>query len=164
MVHNLNTARHLAEGDVVRCTFFSDNHAQDLACNDTESMKLDFSDGAAAHLFITWAADLEIYDPTKNDREHIDIFYMVTDRGWRLTDGEDAERAVIRASREGKQRTWPVEPLAATAFDRFARAAADDAPLPPDVPDVREAYEDVKILQDARQRPGARMAVDLAAP
>jgi predicted dehydrogenase len=157
MVHNLNTARHLAEGDVVRCTFFSDNHAQDLACNDTESMKLDFSDGAAAHLFITWAADLEIYDPTKNDREHIDIFYMVTDRGWHVT----SKGGRIRAKKEDQVRTWPIEPVETTAYDRFVECIEADEPLPWDIVD---AWKDIAIMERAAARPGQPVDLHLAPP
>jgi len=38
-------------------------------------MKLDFTENDAAHLFITWAADLALYCEEGNDREHIDLFY-----------------------------------------------------------------------------------------
>ncbi len=157
MVHNLNTARYLAEGDPVRCTFYSDNHAQQLACNDTEFMKVDFSSGAAAHLFITWAADLEIYDPTKNDREHIDIFYMVTDRGWHVTTGGGE----VRAKKEDEVRTWPIEPVSATPYDRFIECIEADEPLPWDIAD---AWKDTAIMERAAARTGNPVELKLVPP
>jgi len=59
MVHNLNAARYLMGRVAVRGTLFADTHSHpELACKDTEFLKLDFVGGGSAHLFITWAADL----------------------------------------------------------------------------------------------------------
>ena len=79
MLHNLNAARYLMGRRVVGRAFFSDDHTHSLACDDTQFLKVDFEQGASAHLFITWAAELAVYDSAKNDREHIDQCFMVTD-------------------------------------------------------------------------------------
>jgi len=157
MIHNLNIARYLIGAEATACAFFSDNHAQHLKCNDTECMKVDFKGGASAHLFITWAADLEIYDATKNDREHIDIFYMITDQGWYVT----VEGDTIRASREGQVKTWPVEPLGATPYDRFVQAVEAGAEQPWSLLD---AWKDIAILEQAAAAPGRTVELDLTPP
>jgi predicted dehydrogenase len=157
MVHNLNIARYLAGAEASACAFFSDNHAQHLQCNDTEFMKVDFEDGAAAHLFITWAADLEVYDATKNDREHIDIWYMITDRGWYVTlDGDN-----VKASREGDVKTWPVEGPAAASYERFVEALETGAEQPCSLVD---AWKDIAILDAATRHQGRTVPLDLTPP
>lgn len=163
MIHNLNAARYLMGRPATHCTYFSENHAHpDLPCNDTELMKLDFVDRGSAYLFITWAADLAVYSTEGNDREHIDIFYMVTDQGWRITQANNEDgRPVIVASKEGQVREWPIAPLPGTLFDRFADAVDAGAPLPPDIPDIRMAYEDIKLLRTVEQQLGCRVAVNL---
>jgi predicted dehydrogenase len=160
MIHNLNAARYLMGRPATHCTYFSDNHAHpDLACNDTELMKLDFAGGGAAHLFITWAADLAVYSTEGNDREHIDLFYMITDQGWRVTTAWEEAGFTITASKEGETRQWVADPLPDTVFDRFADVVARAAPLPPDIVDIRMAAEDIVLLRGAEQRLGTRFPV-----
>ena len=163
MIHNMNMARYLMGHPASFCTYFSDNLAHPgLKCNDTEFMKLDFKDGGTAHLFITWAADLAVYSKDGNNREHIDIFYMITDKGWRLTDAWKDGKLLITASREGKAKTWTVEPPALTPYDAFVASIESNGPLPSNIPSVREAYEDIKILKDAERSKERRIPVTLA--
>jgi predicted dehydrogenase len=162
MMHNMNIARYLMARPATHCTYFSDSHAHDLPCADTEFMKLDFQDGGSAHLFVTWAADLEVFSTEGNDREHIDIHYMVTDQGWRLTESETDGKCVITASKEGKKKQWPVEPLPQTPYDEFAETVETGKPLASDIPTIRQAVEDIKIIRDAEQNPGRRFTLDLA--
>ena len=103
MIHNLNAACYLMDRPVGITAFFSDRLAHpDLKCADTEAMIVNFAGGGVANLFITWAADLATHSREGNDREHIDITYMVTDKGWRLTEGWEDGKFTITASREGK--------------------------------------------------------------
>jgi predicted dehydrogenase len=163
MIHNMNVARYLMGRPAIGATFFSDRHAHaDLPCADTEMLKLDFDGAGAAHLFITWAADLEVRSIEGNDREHIDLFYMVTDQGWRVTEGHEGGRSVIIASRMGETRQWPIEGPKETTFDRFAASIEADGPLPSDLPGIREAAEDIKIVRDAEGAVGRRIELDLA--
>jgi predicted dehydrogenase len=165
MIHNLNIARYLMGRPATHCTYFSEDYAHPgLACNDTELMKLDFADGGTALLFITWAADLAVYSTEGNDREHIEVLYMITDQGWRLTEEDRDEGHAIVASREGEERVFPPRPMPATFYDRFAEAVASGGDLPRDVTDMRMAYEDVKLLRDAESKQGVRSAVDLSLP
>ncbi|MFO8008287.1 MAG: Gfo/Idh/MocA family oxidoreductase [Candidatus Brocadiia bacterium] len=162
MIHNQNTVRYLMGRPATHCTFTSETLAHpDLRCADTESMVLDF-EGGSAHLFITWAADLEVFSTEGNDREHIEFFYMVTHRGWRITDESTDDGRRIVACREGERREFEPQAPARTVYDRFVEAVENDAPLPRDLPGIREAYEDVKILRDGERRPGQRHPVDLA--
>jgi predicted dehydrogenase len=157
MVHNLNIARYLAGTEATACAFFSDNHAQHLQCNDTESMKVDFEGGASAHLFITWAADLAIYDANKNEREHIDIWYMVTDQGWHVT----LEGGNVKASKDGKVKTWPVQPPAGTPYDGFVAAleAGGEQPF-----GLVDAWKDIAIMDAAAKNVGRTVPLDLTPP
>ena len=146
MIHNLNKAIYLTGDEVSSCIFFSDNHAQQLACNDTESLKVNFEGGASAHLFITWAADLEVYAADGNDREHIGIAHMITDEGWYVTEESAAEGSVIRARKDNKVREWPVEPLPYTPYDDFVirmeRGEKQNSNL-------EMAVKDIEILEKA---------------
>jgi hypothetical protein len=117
-------------------------------------MVLGFENGAAAHLFITWAADLAVYDETKNDREHTDIWYMVSDRGWHVT----VEGGQVKASREGEVKTWPVERIGTTAYDRFVESVeAGEAPPW----DIADAWKDIAIMEQATASPGCTVQLDL---
>jgi hypothetical protein len=142
-------------------TYFSDKHAHPkLKCGDTEFMKLDFEDNGSAHLFITWAADLEVFSKEGNDREHIDIGYMISENGWRLTHGKTKNGTTVTASREGKKREWLVKPLPRNAYQQFADALEVGASaLPSDIPTIQEAFEDIKLIRLAEKSPGMQIAL-----
>ena len=148
MIHNLNIARYLMGRPATKGTLFSDRHAHpDLSCADTEFLKLDFTGGASAHLFITWAADLAVYDTTGNYREHFDIWYIITDKGWRITPGQRDDKGVLVASRDGKEEIVPIGPLGETPYDCLARAIRNKAPLDGVLPTLKEAAEDIRIIR-----------------
>ncbi|MBI4976017.1 MAG: Gfo/Idh/MocA family oxidoreductase [Spirochaetes bacterium] len=158
MIHNLNLARYLMDRPVSGATFFSDNLAHPgLTCADTEAMKVDFAGGGTAYLFITWAADLEVRSTDGNDREHIDVFYMVTDKGYRLTKEWRKEGATLIASREGKTKSWTAKPPAGTLFDRFAEAVEQNSALPGDIVSAEMAAEDIRMLRTLEKQPGSRV-------
>lgn len=159
MIHNFNIARHLMGRLLTACTFFSDSHAHVLPCADAEAMKCDFTEHGSAYLFITWAADLAVYSTAGNDREHIDITYMITNQGWRLTDGQRDGATVIIASKDGQERIIPVEPLAETAFDAFAARVQDGVPLRRDIVPAAEAAENITILRRAELHVGQRFVL-----
>jgi hypothetical protein len=120
---------------------------------DTELLKADFAEAGSAHLFITWSADLEVFSTAGNDREHIDIFYMVTDEGWRVTlEGDE-----IVASRRGEKKSWPIPPLPETHYDRFAKSVADNTQLPGDLVSIETAARDVKLLRALEKQPARRI-------
>jgi predicted dehydrogenase len=161
MIHNLNLARYLMGRPATQSAFFSDSHAHELKCNDTEFMKIDFAERGSAHLFITWAADLEVTSAEGNYREHIDVHYMVSDQGWRVTVEKVDGKLAIMASKEGKKKNFPVEGPDATPYDRFAACLESGAELPGDIPSVRMAYEDIKIFRDAERHIGRTIPVEL---
>ncbi len=163
MIHNMNIARYLMGRPAKRVAYFSEDFAHpDIKCNDTEFMKLDF-DGGSAHLFITWAADLEVFSKEGNDREHIDIIYMITDQGWRLTEGEGPDGFTITASKEGQTKQWVAKSLPQTTFDAFAGLIDSGGEnRPGDLPSIREAYEDIKIMRDAEKSLGQTVDVDVS--
>jgi hypothetical protein len=66
MVHNLNIARYLMGRPMTACTFFSDSHAHQLPCADTEAMKCDFADNGAT-LFDAFAAAVQAGAPLRRD-------------------------------------------------------------------------------------------------
>jgi predicted dehydrogenase len=151
MIHNLNAARYLMGRPASGFTFFADNHSQKLQCADTGSMKLDFTDGGSAHLFITWAADLATYKTEGNDREHIDIFYLVTDQGWRVT----VEGNEIHASRRGESKRWQLRQPSQTIYDAFAQAVRGGS-MPRDLPSLEEAAMDIALVRAGARTPGQR--------
>jgi hypothetical protein len=122
-------------------------------------MKVDFAGGGCAYLFITWAADLAVHSTDGNNREHIDVFYMVTDQGWRLTKEWRKEGPTLAASRSGQTKTWVAKPLGGSVFDRFAEAVAKDAALPEDIVDVQMAAEDIRLLRTVEKCPGSRVTL-----
>lgn len=147
MIHNLNLARYLMGRPVTAAALYSEKLAHpDLTCADTETLKLAFAGGSAL-LFITWAADLAVYSTDGNNREHIDIFYLVTDQGWRITKEWGENGARIAASRGGEQRTWPAASLGGSVFDRFAAAVQLGSALPADIVSVEMAAEDIRLLR-----------------
>lgn len=159
-VHQLNIVRYLMGRPATQCAFFSDNLAHpELKCGDTDFMKIDFEGNGSAYLFITWAADLEVYSKDGNYREHIDITYFVTDKGWRLTTETVEGQRVVQASRNGEIKTWPIQPLPGTVYDRFAQSIDANAPLPTDISDIRDAYEDIRILKTAEADQGQTVSL-----
>ncbi|MGC9452691.1 MAG: Gfo/Idh/MocA family protein [Oceanipulchritudo sp.] len=149
MIHNLNAACYLMDREVGETAFFSDRLAHpELKCADTEAMVVRFAGGGLAHLFITWAADLATYSTAGNDREHIDLLYLVTDTGWRITKEWRDGAPVILASREGKQEVIPCPLLQPTLYDAFA-AHLEGAPFPRRLASMEEASRDIRLVRRA---------------
>lgn len=149
MIHNLNICRYLMGRPMTGFQWVSRRLAHpDLPCADTEALTATF-EGGLAHLFITWAADLATYSTAGNDREHIDLFYLVTDHGWRLTLDACAENDAVLATREGKREIIPFEFFAETHYDAFARAIEEGSSLPARFASIEEAAEDIRIIRDA---------------
>ena len=117
-------------------------------------MKLEFAENGSALLFITWAADLAVYSTDGNNREHIDIFYLITDQGWRITKERGENGARIVASRDGIQKEWPAAGLGGSVFDRFAAAVQSGGMLPEDIVSVKMAAEDIRLLRSLEKSPG----------
>jgi hypothetical protein len=117
-------------------------------------MKVDFAGGGAACLFVTWAADLAVYSTEGNDREHIDIFYMVTDQGWRITQESRDNTNCLVASRGGDEKLYPIEGYGAPVYDRLAAALESGAELPEDLVGLEEACEDIRLLSLGAASPG----------
>ena len=160
MIHTLNIARYLMEGEVTSFCFFSDNHAQRLRCKDTEFLKVDFSGGGAAHLLITWAADLEVYDPKVNEREFILTCQMITDRGWYVREVlKEKGTHIIEARKEKALKTWPLLALPTTAYDEFVETIEQGRNQRFD---LKDAWKDVKILTEAYSKPTDCQTVDLS--
>jgi predicted dehydrogenase len=154
MIHNLNIARYLMGARPTAATFFSQSHAHRLPCADTEFMKIDFGPRRSAHLFITWAADLAVYSTAGNDREHVDITYMVTDRGWRLTEGWENGKFTVTASKDGKQEKFTAPVLPRTPYDEFVRAVEARDRFGGGVVDIVEAAQDIQILGQVGRKTG----------
>ena len=162
MVHNLNIARYLMPGKANKTTFFSQNHTQKLKCNDTEFMKVEFEGGGSAYLFITWAANLEVFSKEGNYREHIDINYMISDKGFRIFERNEGDTTFVVASKEGKEITWEVKPLENTMFDEFALSVINNTPMSADIVDHITAYEDIKILRLAEKSNARQITLELS--
>jgi predicted dehydrogenase len=155
MIHNLNIARYLMGREATQGTFFSDRHAHPhLSCADTEFLKLDFAGGSSAHLFITWAADLAVYDNSGNHREHFDFWYAITDQGWRITSETLNKQEVLVCSRDGKREVMTIAPLEETPYECLARAIHDGAPLDGVLPTIKEAADDIRIIRRTSNAPG----------
>jgi predicted dehydrogenase len=147
MIHNLNAACYLMDRPVAGSSLFSDRLAHpDLKCADTEAMIVKFAGGGVANLFITWAADLATHSRDGNDREHIDLFYLVTDKGWRITKEWRNGGPVIIASREGKQEVISCPPITQTLYDAFA-AYMDGAPFPRVFANLADGTRDIALVR-----------------
>lgn len=146
MVHNLNRSRYLIGSEPVSIEYSSKNHVQELRCNDTESMLVTFKNGAGSYLFITWAADLEIFDPEGNDREHLGIIHLITSEGWYVEVIERDGNQVVTARREGETKEWPVEDLHYTPYDEVALGILESGKVPYDISD---AMKDMEIMDRA---------------
>jgi predicted dehydrogenase len=157
MIHNLNIARHLMGSDVMGGFFASNNHAQSLRCRDTEFMKVDFEGGGAAHLFITWAADLKVFGTEGNFREHIEQLFMVTDQGWLITKAAVQDRAPVGGDpnaggwlfrRDGETVRVPPVPVP-NVYDAFITHWEGRGPWPDTLVSLKEAAEDIRIIRAA---------------
>nr|MBF0223446.1 Gfo/Idh/MocA family oxidoreductase [Desulfobulbaceae bacterium] len=143
MIHNLNISRYLMDSPATKACFFADNLShQDLKCSDTDMMKVDFAGGGAAYLFITWAAELAVYSTAGNDREHIDILYMITDQGWRITH----ENGKLVASKNGEKKEYSINGYEKNIYERFADSLTNNSAIPEDMADVNEACKDITIV------------------
>ena len=148
MIHNLNLSNYLMDRPIENATFFSQNLSHpDLPCADTESMVVTYKENGMANLFITWAADLATYSTQGNDREHIDLFYLVTDQGWRITREDIDDVPYIKASREGKEELIDVKNGEASAYDQFADAVEQGNPIPRTFADLDQAVNDITLLR-----------------
>jgi predicted dehydrogenase len=162
MIHNLNSARYLMGRPAMKATFFSDQLAHpEVLSADTESLKLDFQDGGSALLFITWAADMGLYAQDMNDREHIDMFYMITDQGWRVVLEKHDGRPVIAAHRGLDTKRWLPAPIKRTQFDRFIDAIKSGSSLPGDLASIEMAADDIRLLRAAENQIAVPMEVNI---
>lgn len=156
MIHNLNAARFLADAPMARGTLFADRHSQNIPCADTEFVKLDFSSGASAHLFITWAAALEVTSTAGNYREHIDQLFLVTDQGWMLRPAGGR----LEATRHGEIRSWPMHGPATSHYQRFVEHLRDQAPWPEELASVAESAADIRLLRRLESQHREVVALD----
>jgi predicted dehydrogenase len=154
MIHNLNTARHLAGREVAAFGYhgYRVSHG-DFEIPDTELLVVDFEGGATAHLFITWAADLAIYDAKANDRERIDVNYVVTTTGWLARFEAREGRPMILATKDGKIRLYPVETPSLTLYDRYFEDLETGRPVETS---AQEACRDIELALLATAHPTAR--------
>jgi len=153
VIHNLNTVRHLADREVVGFGYHGYRLTQKFAIPDTELLVLDFEGGATAQLFITWAADLAIYDRKANDRERININYVVTSERYLLRFETREGRPVVCATRDGHVRLYPVEAHPLSLYDRYVDDVEAGRPLETT---AQEAYRDLELTLYATAHPTAR--------
>ncbi len=147
MIHNLNTANYLMGSPIAKKTFFSDNLAHpELKCADTEAMVVKYKNGGVANLFITWAADLATYSTAGNDREHIDLFYLVTDKGWRITKEWREDGCFLVASREGKKKDVKALGARKTFYDEFVEHISGK-PFPKRLVSLEDASNDIATVR-----------------
>jgi predicted dehydrogenase len=146
MIHNLNKSRYLIGDKVNTFKFYSENLAQKLKCNDTEFLKVNFKNGASSFLFITWAADLQVFSKDGNDREHIGISHLITNQGWYVTEEREGDESIIKAKKEDQIKKWKIEPLAYTPYDEFVLSVENKTPVSSGIED---AMEDIRILDAA---------------
>jgi predicted dehydrogenase len=155
MIHNLNTARFLAGREVVGYGYHGHRLTQAFVIPDTELLVLDFEGGAVAHLSITWAADLAIYDVKANDRERIDVNFVVTRDRWLLRFETREGRPMVNATRDGQIRLFPVETPPQTLYDQWADDIEAGRPVETS---AQEALRDLEIALHATAHPTARPA------
>jgi len=147
MIHNLNAACYLMGKPVAKTAFFSDRLSHpDMKCADTEAMIVNYTGGGVANLFITWAADLATHSREGNDREHIDLFYLVTDKGWRITKEWRNEGPCLIASREGKQEIIVCSMPSTSHYDAFASHIAGGA-FPGVLSSLADASRDIALVR-----------------
>jgi predicted dehydrogenase len=160
LIHNLNTARFLAASEVVGFGYHGYRLAQSFGIPDTELLVLDFASGATAHLSITWAADLAIYDRKANDRERINVNFVVTSERYLLRFETREGRPVLCATRDGHVRLYPVEAPPLTLYDRYVADVEADRPIESS---AQEAFRDLELALYATAHPTARPAPPAAA-
>ena len=153
MIHNLNAACYLSGREVASFGYHGYRLAQDFAIPDTELLVVDFAGGATAHLSITWAADLAIYDAKANDRERIDVNFVVTDKRWLLRFETREGRPMVSATRDGRIQLYPVQGDSATLYDRWADDIEAGRPVETT---MQEALRDIELALYAAANPTAR--------
>jgi predicted dehydrogenase len=153
LIHNLNTARHLAGREVVGLGYHGYRLTQTFPIPDTELLVVDFEGGSTAHLSITWAADLAIYDRKANDRERIDINYVVTSDRHLLRFETREGRPMLLATRDGVIRLYPVEAPPLTLYDRYVADIEEGRPVESS---AQEAFRDIELALMATAHPTAR--------
>jgi predicted dehydrogenase len=163
MIHNLNAARYLMGRKVVKATFFSDQLAHPGVLDaDTETLKVDFQDGGTALLFITWAADMGLYASDMNDREHINVFYMITDEGWRVVTEQHDGRLVIAAHRGMETRRWLPVAILRTPQDRLIDTIKQGGELPSDMASISMAADDIRLLRLSEEQLSVPIDVNMS--
>ncbi len=153
MIHNLNTARFLVGREVLSYGYHGYRLSHTFAIPDTELLILDFDGGATAHLSITWGADLAIYDKKANDRERIDVNYVVTTEGWLVRFETRDGHPVVSATKDGHVRLYPVEVPPLTLYDQWVEDIEAGRPVESS---AQEAYRDLELALFATSQPTAR--------
>jgi len=146
MIHNLNKARYLIDSPIKKLFYSSENFSQHLNCNDTEFLKVTFENGASTQLFITWAADLEVFSLEGNEREHYGISHYITNQGWYVKEISEDGKNYIQAKKNSEIKKWMVVESDLTPYDAFAKAVQNNLNVEPD---ISMAWEDIHILDAA---------------
>jgi predicted dehydrogenase len=160
LIHLLNAARFLAGREVAGLGYHGYKLTQDFAVPDTELLVVDFEGGATAHLSITWAADLAIYDRKANDRERIDINYVVTSERYLVRYETRDGRPMIAATRDGRILLRPVEPLPRTVYDQYVEDLEAGRPVETS---AQEALRDLELALFATAHPTVQPVGPVAA-
>lgn len=162
MIHNMNEANFYMDRPMKDATMFSDRLSHpDMACADTESVIAHYEGGGLAHLFITWAADLAVYSTNGNDREHIDHFYLITDKGWHISKASVDGISHIRASKDEIVEMIPVTDERCSHYQAFAEAIEHNTQLPEAFADIDAAAADIITLRQLYAQPGHKLTTEL---
>ena len=88
-----------------------------------------------------------------NDRERIDVNFVVTDQRWLLRFETRDGRPMLNATRDGQIRLFPVEGAPLTLYDRWADDIEAGRPVETS---AQEALRDIEFALHVTANPTAR--------
>ncbi len=119
LLYYLDKSRYLINGDILSYNFYSQGNGQEKRNQETDFLKINFDNGASAHIFITWTNNVDMYNGY--GAEVMGASYMITKKGWYITIERTNGNKKIKAYKDKQLKEWVIDTPVYTALDTFLK-------------------------------------------
>jgi predicted dehydrogenase len=119
LLYYLDKSRYLIDGDILSYNFYSQGKGQDKKNQEADFLKVNFDNGASAHIFITWTNNVEMYNGY--GAEVMGASYLITEKGWYITIERENGNKKIKAYKGKQLKEWVIDAPVFSALDVFLK-------------------------------------------
>ncbi len=144
LLYYLDKSRYLIDGDILSYNFYSQGDGQVKKNQETDFLKINFDNGASAHIFITWTNDVDMYNGYGN--EMMGSSYMITQSGWYVTVEKHNGSKTIKAYKQNNTKEWTINEPLYSSLDTFIYQLNQKENMRYD---INRALENMKVIHRA---------------